>query len=126
MGIEENKDTVRRFLTGMHATPPDLKVFEELLAANYQGDRAGQRAIASAVHAAVGEQIFEIVELVAEGDTVMVRFNHRATLLDGSVVKARGYGHCRLADGKIVTLHVMTKPDMTTVLATLLAPPTGR
>jgi hypothetical protein len=66
------------------------------------------------------------VELVAEGDVVVARFNHRATLLDGSVVKARGYGHCRLADGKIVALHVMTNPDMTTVLATLLAPPTRR
>lgn len=57
---------------------------------------------------------------------MVARFNHRTTLLDGSVVKARGYGHCRLADGKIVALHVMTNPDMTTVLATLLAPPTRR
>lgn len=59
MGIEENKSVARQYLTGMHAAPPDLKVFDELLAANYQGDRAGQEAFASALHAAVGEQIFE-------------------------------------------------------------------
>jgi ketosteroid isomerase-like protein len=101
-------------------------VFDELLAANYQGDRAGQRAFASALHAAMGEQIFDIVDLVAEGDAVVARFTDRVTFLDGSTTRARGFVHCRLADGKIVAQDVMTNPDMTPVLAPLLAPPTGR
>jgi predicted ester cyclase len=79
MGIEENKAVVRQYLTGMHAAPPDLKVFDDLLAANYEGDRIGQKAFASALHAAVGKQIFEIVDLVAEGDAVVARFNYRVT-----------------------------------------------
>ena len=101
-------------------------MFDELLAPSYQGDRAGQKAFASAVPAAVGEQIFDIVDLVAEGDAVVARFNYRLTLLDGSMAKARGFVHCRLADGKIVAQDVMTNPDMMPVLAPLLAPPTGR
>jgi hypothetical protein len=82
MGIEENKAVVRQYLTGMRAAPPDLTVFDELLAANYEGDRIGQKAL--------------------------------------------GFVHCRFADGKIVAQDVMTNPDMTPVLAPLLAPPTGR
>jgi ketosteroid isomerase-like protein len=124
MGIEENKAVVRQYLTGIHAAPPDLTVLDELLAPSYQGDRARQKALAAAVHAAVAEQSFEIVELVAEGDTVVARFKYRATFPDGSMVKARGYGHFRLADGKIVAQHVMTNPDMMPVLAPLLPPPT--
>jgi len=67
MGIDENKAVVRQYLAGMHAAPPDLKVFDELLAPNYEGDRDGQKAFASALHAAIGEQIFEIVDMVAKG-----------------------------------------------------------
>jgi hypothetical protein len=126
MGRDENKAVIRQYLTGMHAAPPDLTVFDDLLAANYEGDRTGQKAFASALHASVGEQIFEIVDLVAEGNAVVARFNYRVTLLDGTITKALGFVHCRLADGKIVAQEVMTNPDMTPVLAPLLAPPTGR
>jgi hypothetical protein len=31
----------------MHAAPPDLTVFDELLAPDYQGDRAAQKAFTS-------------------------------------------------------------------------------
>lgn len=47
------------------------------------GDHVGQKAFASALHAAVGEQIFEIVDLVAEGDAVVARFNYRVTSSTG-------------------------------------------
>lgn len=42
------------------------------------------------------------------------------------MTKALGFVHCRVADGKIVARDVMTNPDMTPVLAPLLALPTGR
>ena len=71
------------------------------------------------------EQVFEIVDLVAEGDAVVARFNYRVTVPDGTTTEARGYVHYRLADGKIVSQDVMTDPDLTPVLAPLVAPPTG-
>jgi hypothetical protein len=55
MGIDENKAVVRQYLAGMQAAPPVLNVFDELLAPNYEGDRVGQKAFASALHAAIGE-----------------------------------------------------------------------
>jgi hypothetical protein len=71
MGTEENKDVARQYLTAIHASPPNLDVFDELLAPNYVGDRAGGKAFATALNAAVREQIFDIEDLVAEGDAVV-------------------------------------------------------
>jgi ketosteroid isomerase-like protein len=74
---------------------------------------------------AIREQIFEIVDLVAEGDGVVARFNYRVTVPDGTTTKTRGYVHYRFADGKIVSQDVMTDPDLTPVLAPFVSPPTG-
>ena len=48
IGTEENKDVVRQYLAAMHASPPNLDVFDELLAPSYVGDRAGGKAFAAA------------------------------------------------------------------------------
>lgn len=117
MGTEENKDVVRQYLTAMHARPPNLDVFDELLAPNYLGDRAGGKAFAAALNAAVREQLFDIEDLVAEGDAVVARFNYRVTLPDGSMTTARGSAFFRLADSKIVVNDVMTVPDLMPVFA---------
>ena len=64
--------------------------------------------------------------MVVEGDAVVARFKYRVTLHDGTMTTASGFVHCRVAGGKIVAQDVMTNPDMSPVLAPLLAPPTGR
>jgi hypothetical protein len=38
----------------MHAAPPDLAVFDELLALNFRGDRAASKAFASALDRHIG------------------------------------------------------------------------
>lgn len=121
--MDENKAVVRRYLAGMHATPPDLTVFDELLAPNFQGDRASSKAFASALDSAIRGQVFEVVDLVAEGDVVVARFNYRVTVPSGTTTKARGFVLYRLDEGKIVSQDVMTDPDLTPVLAPLVSPP---
>jgi hypothetical protein len=56
----------------------------------------------------------------------MARFDYRVTVPDGTTTEARGYVHFRLIGGQIVSQDVMTDPDMTPVLAPLMAPPTSR
>ncbi len=63
---------------------------DELLAPNHEGDRAGGKALAAALNAAVREQLFDIEDLVAERDAVVARFNYRVTLPDGSMTTGRG------------------------------------
>jgi uncharacterized membrane protein len=63
VSMDENKAVVRRYLTGMHAAPPDLTVFDELLAPTFLGDRAASKALAAALDSAIREQIFEMVQL---------------------------------------------------------------
>ena len=123
MGVDENKAVVSRYLAGMHARPPDLTVFDELLAANFQGDRAARKARASALDSATHEQVLEVVDLVAEGDVVVARFNYQVTVPNGTMTKARGYALYRLDGGKIVSHDVVTDPDLTPVLAPLVSAP---
>lgn len=125
MSSDENKAVVGRYLAGMHAKPPDLTVFDELLAPNFQGDRAARKARAAALDSATREQVLEIVDLVAERDVVVARFDYRITVPDGTTTKARGYALYRLHDGKIVSADVMTDPDLTPLLTPLLSPPLG-
>jgi hypothetical protein len=65
------------------------------------------------------------VDLVAEGDLVVARFNYRVTVPDGSTTEARGFAHFTLADGKIAAQDVITALDMGPVLAPLVARPSG-
>jgi hypothetical protein len=62
------------------------------------------------------------LELVAEGDAVVARFNHSITLHDGSTTTHRALAYYRLADGKIVVNDVMFVPDLMQVMAGLMAP----
>lgn len=100
-------------------------MFDELLAPNFQGDRTARKAFASALGSVIREQVFEVVDLVAEGDAVVARFNYQVTVPDGTTTKARGYLHCLLEDGKIVSQDVLTDPDLTPAFAPLMSPPTS-
>jgi predicted ester cyclase len=121
MGIEENKAVVRAYLTGIHAVPPDLTVFDDLLAPEYQRERAGVKAPAVALDAAISGQAFDFQDLIGEGDAVVARFDYSITLRDGSVANAHGFAHCRLEDGKIVAQDVATSPDLGPVFDSILA-----
>jgi len=55
VSLDGNKAVVRRYLAGMHAAPPDLTVFDELLAPTFQGDPAARKAFAATLDSAIRE-----------------------------------------------------------------------
>jgi ketosteroid isomerase-like protein len=132
MGAQENKAVVSRFMnevtTGRNIDP-DL--IDELLAPNYvnlampDADLAAFKAMLPAMFSVMKEARIDDLELVAEGDAVLARFNHSVTLPDGSTMTARALAYYRLADGKIVVNDVMFVPDLLQIIAAQMAPPPG-
>ncbi len=132
MGTQENKAVVSRFMnevTTGRDTDPDL--IDELLSPDYVNlampgaDLAAFKAMTAAMLSVMKDARIDDLELVAEGDAVLARFNHSVTLHDGSTTTARALAYYRLADGKIVVNDVMFAPDLLQVLGALMAPPPG-
>ncbi len=120
---EQNKAVVRRFMTeGLQGA--NLAVLDELLAPNYVNpamggaDREAFKGIVSTMGASLR---FTIRELVAEGDSVVVRFGLEATRSTGEKLPAEGLTYYRLADGKIVEDDPFSRPDLAQLLG--MAPP---
>ena len=128
MGIEENKVVVRRFIENV-VSGRDVSVADEVLAPGYVnlafegGDIAGLKAMSTAVYAAVGEGRIGSLELVAEGDAVVARFDYGITLRDGSERTSRVLTYFHLTGERIDVDDVMMVPDLHDVLGPLLAPP---
>ncbi len=127
MSIEENKAVVRRFIADV-LEGGDVELVDDLLGATYVNrgmggmDRAAFKAWLSAASAGPGGRM-EIVDLVAEGDAVVARFNYAITLPNGGEVTARGLTFYRLADGRIVEDDPITSPDLTQVFADQMPSP---
>jgi hypothetical protein len=106
MGVEENKAAVRRFVENV-VSGRDVSVADEVLAPDYvnlafpDGAIAGLKAISTAVYAAVGEGRIGPLELVAEGDAVVARFDYAITLPDGSEQTSRVLTYFHLTGGRI-------------------------
>ena len=130
MSTEQNKAVVRRFITET-LVGGDVDVIDDLLAPNYVNramggvDRAGFKAMLSAIGAALPERPMEIEDLVAEGDAVVARFSFGYTLASGEKISGRGMTYYGLADGKIVEDDPITTPDLMQTLAPLMAPPSA-
>ena len=68
---------------------------------------------------------FEIVDLVAEGDSVVFRGNMNVTLASGKKVSARDITYYRLVNGKIVEDEPISTPPLTELLADMVPPKSG-
>ena len=130
MSTDQNKAVVRRFITEVLAGGK-VEVIDELVGPSYVNkgmggiDRAAFKAMMPAMAAAIPGRTFEIVDLVAEGDAVVARFNSRMNLASGETVSARGLTYYRVADGKVVEDDPITTPDLMTVLGPLMNAPAG-
>jgi predicted SnoaL-like aldol condensation-catalyzing enzyme len=127
MSTEQNKAVVRRFITEV-LVAGHVDLVDDLLAANYVNrgmggmDRTGFKAWLNANSAGPGGRM-EIVDLVAEGDAVVARFNYAITLPNGEPITARGLTFYRLADGRIVEDDPITTPDLMQAFAALTPAP---
>jgi predicted ester cyclase len=128
MSTDQNKQTVRRFITEV-LDGGNVGVVDELLASDYVNpglggaDRAGFKAALSAMSAAMPQRHLTIHDLVAEGDAVVARFSYDITLASGEKVSARGLTYYRLASGKIVEDEPITSPDLMPILMAQMPAP---
>jgi predicted SnoaL-like aldol condensation-catalyzing enzyme len=130
MSIEENKRVVRRFITEVLGGG-NVDVMDELVAPNYVNpsmgvtNRDGFKAVVSGLKAALPVRDFELVDLIAEGDSVVFRGNMNFTLPGGKKSSARVLTYYRLANGKIVEDEPITTPPLTEVLGGMMPPKSG-
>jgi ketosteroid isomerase-like protein len=118
MYIDRNKAVVLPFLTAI-SSGGNLDLIDDLVAPGYVNrgmgnvDLAGFKAMLSGMQ---GASDFDIEDLVAEGDAVVVRSTMRIDLADGRKVSARAITFYRFAQGRIVEDDTMTTPDLTQLL----------
>ena len=119
----ENKAVVSRFITEV-LQGGKVNLVDELLATNYvnpgmgNADRDHFKGILTAFWS-VSPQ-FHVIDLVAEGDSVVARFTLEITQA-GKKITARGMAYYKLADGKIVEDDPMTSPELAQMLAPQMA-----
>ena len=94
MSTEQNKAVVRRFITEV-LVGGDVELVDDLLAADYVNrgmggmGRAAFKAWLSVASAGPGGGM-EIEDLVAEGESVVARFNYSITLPSGEEIDRPG------------------------------------
>jgi predicted SnoaL-like aldol condensation-catalyzing enzyme len=127
MNTTENKAIVRRFIKEVLGGG-NIDLINELLAPNYVNpsmgvtNRAGFKAVISGLKASAPARDFEIVDLVAEGDSVVFRGKMNATLANGKKASARVITYYRLVDGKIAEDEPMSTPPLTELLSDMMPP----
>ena len=126
MSTEQNKAVVRRFITEV-LVGGDVDLVDDLLAADYVNrgmggmGRAAFKAWLSVASAGPGGGMV-IEDLIAEGESVVARFNYSITLPSGEEITARGLTFYRLAGGRIVEDDAITTPDLMQVFAAQMPP----
>ncbi len=121
--IEQNKAVVSRFMTEV-LEGGKLDLVDELLAPNYvnpgmgNADRDQFKGILTMFWSVAPH--FHLVELVAEGDSVVARFTLELTQA-GEKISARGMAYYKLAGGKIVEDDPITSPELSQMLAPQMA-----
>lgn len=124
MSTEQNKAVVREFMMEV-LTGRNLGIADEVLSPDYANlmtgaDLAGFKGMLSAMSAALSGLRFEIDELIAEGDSVVARWQmeatHTGSLMGetptGKRVSSRGLTYYRLVNGKIVEDDPLSSPDL--------------
>ena len=138
MSTEQNKAVVRRFVSEV-LTGRNPGLADELLAPNYVNramglDLAGFKAMGAGLGNALSDIRFEIENLVAEGDAVVLRFTmegtHTGSLMgeppSGKRISARGLTYYSLANGRIVEDDPMSTPSMVEAFGIQMPAPAGR
>ena len=127
MSTEQNKAVVQRFVTEVLAGG-NLELIDELCAPNYVNpamggmDRTAFRGVLSGLGSAFRGG-FDIQDMVAEGDAVVIRGTLTVTLPGGEKASARLLTYFRLAGGRIVEDDPITAPDLSQLLAPLMGAP---
>ena len=130
MSTDKNKAVVRQFIKEVLGNG-NTDLIDELLAPEYMNlsmgvtNRAGFKSVISGLKASMPARDFEIVNLVAEGDSVVFRGNMNVTLANGKKVSARDITYYRLVNGKIVEDEPISSPPLTELLADLMPPKSG-
>jgi predicted SnoaL-like aldol condensation-catalyzing enzyme len=130
MSIDENKAVVREFITKV-LVGRDIALVDKLLATNYVNrtmgnvDLAGFKALLAAMNSAMTAQDIEIEDMIAEGDSVVIRGKSNMTFANGNKVTARIITYYRLANGKIVEDEPLATPDLNQILGNMMPPKSG-
>jgi predicted SnoaL-like aldol condensation-catalyzing enzyme len=130
MTTEGNKAIVRRFIKEVLGGG-NIDLIDELLAPDYVNpsmgvtNRNGFKAVISGLKASAPARDFEIVDVVAEGNSVVFRGNMNFTLSSGKKASARVITYYRLVDGKIVEDEPISTPPLTELLAGMIPPKSG-
>ena len=120
MSTELNKTVVRRFITEV-LQGGDLNALDELLAPDYvnpamgDADLGGFRTILTQLQGGAALH-FDDLELVAEGDAVVARFNLEVTRTGEEKLAAQGVTYYRLAEGRITLDDPFSRPDLAQLL----------
>lgn len=127
MTTDDNKDIVRRFVTEVLAGG-QLDRIDGLVGPGYVNRALGTgleafKGMLSALAGALPDRRFDIEDLVAEGDAVVVRFTAEMRQAGGKTVNFRGLTFYRLAGGKIVEDDPITTPDLAQELGAVLGSP---
>ena len=125
MTTDGNKAIVRRFIKEVLGNG-NTDLIDELLAPDYMNlsmgvtNRAGFKDVISGLKASMPTRDFEIVDLIAEGDSVVFRGNMNVTLANGKKVSARVITYYRLVNRKIVEDEPMSTPPLTELLGGMM------
>jgi predicted SnoaL-like aldol condensation-catalyzing enzyme len=127
MASGNNKDVVRRFIEEVLAGGK-LDQIDELVAPGYVNRAFGVgleafKGMLAGLSAALPDRRFDIEDLVADGDAVVIRFTSEMRDGNGRTISLRGLTFYRLADGKIVEDDPITTPDLAQELGALLGSP---
>jgi predicted SnoaL-like aldol condensation-catalyzing enzyme len=121
--LEQNKAVVRRFMTEV-LQGGNLDLIDEILAPDYVNttmgnvDRTAFKAMLVGLKSA--GMTFSIKELVAEGDSVVVRFTVTISQA-GEKKSAQGLTYYRIVNGQILVDEPLSSPDLAGLLAPQLA-----
>ena len=127
MATNNNKDVVQRFVKEVLAGG-QLDRIDELVAPGYVNRAFGAgleafKGMLAGLSAALPDRRFDIEDLVADGDAVVIRFTSEMRDGNGKTISLRGLTFYRLADGKIVEDDPITTPDLAQELGALLGSP---
>jgi predicted SnoaL-like aldol condensation-catalyzing enzyme len=129
MATDNNKDVVQRFVKEVLAGG-QLDRIDELVAPGYVNRAFGVgleafKGMLAGLSAALPDRRFDIKDLVADGDAVVIRFTSEMRDGSGKTISLRGLTFYRLADGKIVEDDPITTPDLAQELGVLLGSPSA-
>jgi len=124
MATDSNKDVVQRFVKEVLAGG-QLDRIDELVAPGYVNRAFGVgleafKGMLAGLSAALPDRRFDIEDLVADGDAVVIRFTSEMRDRSGKTISLRGLTFYRLADSKIVEDDPITTPDLAQELDALL------